>query len=476
MSISGLGWFNLGWLLLDLAIVAILIPTVLLQRRESGATLAWIMAILLVPFLGLLAFWLFGTTRLRLRRRKRRRIESRLAPELQRLQTSYDNNPAASVPPSLMRLAQKLDGKGPQAGNEVQLLRQGQSVFDSLEAALDQARHHIHLVYYIWEPDRTGARVRDALARAARRGVEVRLLLDDVGSRRARRAFFAPLVDAGGCLARFLPVNPLNRQLALNNRNHRKIVVIDGALGFIGGMNIGDLYAGLGTPWLDLHARLKGPVVLSLQEVFCQDWYHATGEDLVSLAYLPQIPMAGQVQAQLLSSGPADGRWRSIHTFLFAAINLARERVWIETPYFVPDPPIFMALQTAALRGVDVRLLLPGRSDHPLVLYAGRSFLNELLAAGVRVFELNHAMTHAKTVTIDGYLSTLGSANMDQRSFRLNFEANVFLFATSVASQMETDFLALCEQAHEVTLEKRQKISRARQMAESLCRVLAPLL
>ena len=144
-------------------------------------------------------------------------------------------------------------------------------------------------------------------------------------------------------------------------------------------------------------------------------------------------------------------------------------------PYFVPDPPIFMALQTAALRGVDVRLLLPGRSDHPLVLYAGRSFLNELLAAGVRVFELNHAMTHAKTVTIDGYLSTLGSANMDQRSFRLNFEANVFLFATSVASQMETDFLALCEQAHEVTLETRQKISRARQMAESLCRVLAPL-
>ena len=150
--------------------------------------------------------------------------------------------------------------------------------------------------------------------------------------------------------------------------------------------------------------------------------------------------------------------------------------MWIETPYFVPDPPIFMALQTAALRGVDVRLLLPGRSDHPLVLYAGRSFQNELLAAGVRVFELNHAMIHAKTVTIDGYLSTLGSANMDQRSFRLNFETNVFLFATSVASQMETDFLALCEQAHEVTLKKRRKISRPRQLIESLCRVMAPLL
>lgn len=476
LTITGFGWINLGWLLLDLVIVAVLIPTVLLQRRESGATLAWIMVILLLPYVGLLAFWLFGTTQLHLRRRKRRRIESRLAPEMQRLQNSSGTHPPEGLPGSLMQLAQKLNEVGPQTGNDVLLLRQGQAVFDTLEAALDEALEHIHLVYYIWEPDRTGQRVRDALVRAATRGVRVRLLLDDVGSRRARGNFFAELLHAGGRVARFLPVNPLNRQLALNNRNHRKIVVIDGALGFIGGMNIGDLYAGLGSPWLDLHARLRGPVVQSLQEVFCQDWYHATGEDLISPGYFPPLHEVGPVCAQLLSSGPADGRWRAIHTFLFAAINLARERVWIETPYFVPDPPIVMALQTAALRGVDVRLLLPGRSDHPLVLYAGRSFLNELLAAGVRVFELNHAMTHAKTVTIDGHLSTLGSSNMDQRSFRLNFEANVFLFAASVASRMEADFLAFCAQASEVTLSQRRKNSYIRQLAESLCRVLAPLL
>ncbi len=477
MTISGLGWLNLGWLLLDLAIVAILVPTILLQRRESGATLAWIMVILLVPFLGLLAFWLFGTTRLHLRRRKRRRIESRLAPEFQRLQCQPEGkrNPG-EIPSSLAHLAEKLDDLGPQPGNQVRLLRRGGAVFDALEAALDQARHHIHLVYYIWEPDRTGSRLRDALARAAARGVEVRLLLDDVGSRRAGRRFFTALTQEGGCVARFLPVNPLNRQLALNNRNHRKIVVVDGSIGFIGGMNVGDVYAGLSSPWLDLHARLEGPVIQSLQETFCQDWYHATGEDLVSPDYFPRIIDAGQVWAQLLTSGPADERWRAIHTFLFAAINLAHQRVWIETPYFVPDPPILMALQTAALRGVDVRLLLPGRSDHPLVLHAGRSFLNELLDAGVRVFELHHAMPHAKTATIDGYFSTLGSANMDQRSFRLNFEANVFLFAESVARQLERDFLAFCAQAEEVTLESRKQISRSRQLAESICRVLAPLL
>ncbi len=161
-----MSWFNAGWLLLDLIIIAVLIPTVILQRRESGATLAWILVIALVPFLGLLAFWLFGTTRLRLRRRKRRRIEARLAPALQRLQAqSSSNPPAADLPPSLLKLAEKLDQTGPRPGNEVILLRQGPAAFDTLEASFDSSRHHIHLVYYVWEPDRTGVRLRDALIR-----------------------------------------------------------------------------------------------------------------------------------------------------------------------------------------------------------------------------------------------------------------------------------------------------------------------
>jgi cardiolipin synthase len=472
-----MSWFNAGLLLLDLAIIVALIPTVILQRRESGATLAWIMVIVLVPFLGLLAFWVFGSTRLRLRRSKRRRIEAQLAPALHKLQAQSSTAlPVADLPPSLLQLAEKLDEAGPQSGNEVVLLRQGPAAFDALEDAFDHSRHHIHLVYYIWEPDRTGARLRDALTRACRRGVEVRLLLDDVGSRSARQGFFQGLLAAGGQVERFLPINPLSRQLALNNRNHRKIVVVDGDTGFTGGMNVGDDYAGLGEPFRDLHARICGPVVHSLQEVFCQDWYHACGEDLVSAVYFPRITGSGAVWAQLLASGPADERWRAIHTLLFAAINLAQQRVWIETPYFVPDSPIVMALQTAALRGVDVRLLLPGRSDHPLVLYAGRSFLDQLLAAGVRVFEVQDTMPHAKTVTIDGVFSTLGSANMDQRSFRLNFEANLFFYSAEVTAEMERDFLSLCTRATEVTAVKRQGISKRQRIFEGIGRVLAPLL
>lgn len=469
---------NIGWflLLLDLLIVALLIPTVILQRRESGATLAWILTIILIPFLGLLAFWIFGTTRLHMRRRKRHLIEARLAPALHELQLPVSKLSIAGLPPSLLKLAKNLDNVGPLSGNEIALFRKGQQAFDAIEKAIDKSHHHIHLLYYIWEPDQTGMRLRDALVRACQRGVEVRLLLDDVGSRNARQKFFQDLIKAGGQVERFLPINPFSRQLALNNRNHRKIVVVDGKIAFTGGMNVGDAYAGLAEPWHDLHAQISGSVVHSLQEVFCQDWYHASAEDLVSADYFPQGTDSGDVWAQMLASGPADERWRAIHTLFFAAINLAEKRVWIETPYFVPDPSIVMALQTAALRGVDVRLLLPSQSDHPLVLHAGRSFLDKILAAGVRVFELQGIMPHAKTVTIDGVFSTLGSANMDQRSFRLNFEANLFFYGKNVAQQLEQDFLSLCADTKEVTLESRQNIPLFQRFKEGLGRVLAPLL
>jgi len=474
-----MSWFNIAWLLLDISIIAILIPTVIMQRRESGATLAWILAIVFVPFIGLLAYWFFGAKRLHLQRRKRHKIEKKLAKELHKLQKlSATNQLPVDLPmsPSLLQLTEKLDDVGPQPGNDVTMLRQGPAVFDALEAAFDEAHHHIHLIYYIWEPDSTGVRLRDALIRACERGVMVRLLLDDVGSRTARQKFFKELLKAGCRVERFLPVNPLGRQLMLNNRNHRKIVVVDGVIGFTGSMNVGDVYAGLGEPWRDLHSRLSGPIVHSLQEVFCQDWFHATAEDLVSQDYFPRPSNTGKVWAQLLASGPADERWRAIHTLLFSAINQARQRVWIETPYFVPDPSILMALQTAALSGVDVRILLPGRSDHPLVLHAGRSFYHELLEAGVRIFEMHDAMPHAKTVTIDSVFSTLGSANMDQRSFRLNFEANAFFFSAQVAGELERDFLGLCSDTREVTEVSRQSVSRSQRFIEGICRVLAPLL
>jgi cardiolipin synthase len=454
------------------------VPRVLLQPRESGATLAWILLFVFLPFLGLLAFLLFGNTRLRLRRRRRRRIEARLAPARGPLIEQADSaaDEVFGEQLDLLRLARRLDAPGPRPGNAVRLYRDGPAAFDAIEAAILAARDHLHLTYYIWKADRTGARLRDALAAAAARGVEVRLLIDDVGSSFTPRRFFAPIAAAGGRVARFLPLNPLSRQLVLNNRNHRKTVVVDGRVGFTGGMNVGDEYAGLKGPWRDAHVRVEGPAVLALQEVFCQDWYHATGQDLARPRYFPPCAAAGPAWVQFLASGPADRRWRSIHSLLFAAVNLAQDRVWIETPYFVPDAPMAMALQTAALRGVDVRLLMPGTSDHPLVLYAGRSFYGDLLAAGVRIYELPLAMLHAKTATVDGRFATVGSTNMDQRSFRLNFEANAFFFGGTMARDLERSFAAMQAEAVEVTHRRFVRRGVVRRLGEGMARTLSPLL
>ena len=477
MNLNWHQWLSSGLLLLDMLIILVLLPTVIQQRRESGATLAWVLAIVFLPFIGLISFWLFGTTRLYLRRRKRRKVEERLAPELQRVQSHrFEQHNIAGIPPSLLKLAHRLDHIGPVGGNQIELYRDGKLAFQAIEDAIAQAQHHIHLLYYIWEVDATGKRMRDALIQAAQRGVEVRLCVDDVGSRNANAKFFKGLTQAGGQVARFLKVNILSRRINLNNRNHRKVVVIDGFVAFTGGMNVGDAYAGIGEPWQDLHARIEGPVAKDLQEVFCQDWYHATNENLINDEYFPPSVSKGDIKAQFLASGPADRRWQSIYMALFAAINLAEKRVWIETPYFVPDRPLMLALQTAALRGVDVRILLPGQSDHALVLYAGRSFIDELLAAGTRIFEYQGAMTHSKALIFDSKFATLGSANMDQRSFRLNFEGNIFFYSETITQQMEADFLQLCASAVEITVQRRKAVSKTDRLLESAAHIMAPLL
>ncbi len=473
---SALG-FSVGVLItaLDVAIVAMLIPRIISQRRESGATLAWVFFVVLVPFLGLVAFWILGTTRLRLRRRVRRRVEATVSGKLEVLHLPLMPPSDPPVRPALRTLVRRLDAAGPVDGNEVELYREGEAKFAALEAAIDRAERHVHATYYIWAADGTGRRVLERLVAARRRGVEVRLLLDDVGTRAGPR-FFRPLVDAGGQVARFLPVSLFARRMPLNNRNHRKLVVVDGRVGFTGGMNVGDEYLGRRGAWRDAHVRLEGPAVVRLQEVFAQDWFHATHEDLVRPDYFPAPTPLGDTWAQILSSGPDDPRWTAIGTLLFAAITSAQRNVWLETPYFVPDQATLAALVSAALRGVDVRLLLPGESDHPLVLYAGRSFYPELLAAGVAIYELPRGFLHAKTATIDGELSTVGSANLDRRSFRLNFETNAFFFGPSMAERLEASFLAVQRDAVAVDAQRFARRSTRQRFGEAAARVLAPLL
>ena len=473
-------WIGIGLTtILNLLIMVVLIPNIVLQKRDSAATFAWILCIVFLPLFGLMLYWVFGATRLQIRRRKRRRFEALLAPTLENLVRASIKPAEAELLAAnaqLLPLARRLDGVGPIAGNQVALYRDGGVAFEAMSAAIRGAAKHIHIIYYTWEADETGAWLRDCLVQAAQRGVEVRVLVDDVGSRLLPSDFFYALSAAGGVVRRFLPVNLFSRQFALNYRNHRKLIVVDSQHGFTGGMNVGDQYAGKKGLWRDAHVRVSGPAVLSLQEIFCQDWFHAVGEDLALPRYFEPPTATGSNWVQCLASGPADRRWRSIHTLLFTAVTLARERVWMETPYFVPDEAMLLALQSAALRGVDVRLLLPGNSDHPLVLYAGRSYYAQLLAAGVRIFETKLAMLHAKTAAIDGVFSTVGSSNLDQRSFLLNFEANAFFYGAEMAKALENSFVALQAEARELNYRRFAKGHYLTRLAEAGARVLAPVL
>jgi cardiolipin synthase len=471
-----------GWVLatsLNYAIVVILISRILLQRRESGATLAWVFFVLLVPYLGLLAFWAFGTTRIRLKRRKRARVESTMAVSLAPLTAHLraGEHEIPEFPAEAYQAAKRIGGRGPTPGNRVHLFRHGPEVLEALETAIEQAQHHVHVEFYIWKQDASGVRLRDALVRAAKRGIKVRLLLDDVGTRIPVNRFFAPLTEAGGQVRVFLPVALFSRRLAINNRNHRKIVVVDGRLGFTGGMNVGDEYLGEGPgTWRDAFVRVEGPAALQFQEVFCEDWFHATGEDQAQPEYFPDHRPAGNEWVQVLSSGPADQRWPAIHTLMFTCVTLARERVWVETPYCVPDQPMLKALEVAALRGVDVRLYLPGQADHPLVYHAGRSFYDELLRAGVKIFELPRTMLHAKTMVVDSQISTVGSTNMDQRSFQLNFEINAFFYGTHMNHALADSIEAVAGDAQHVRLKAFRRRPRRDRALEATARLFAPLL
>jgi len=466
---------------------------IVLQRREPTATLAWVLGIVLLPYLGLLMYLLVGRRRLNRRVRQRRVRAAVLEPHLDRvgegiadLQVPPAGEPAAenslsarlSKPQDreLVHLSDRMGLRRPTLGNDVRLLVANQA-YQALEEAIASAQDHIHLLYYIFESDETGRRFRDLLIAKAKAGVAVRLLVDGVGSFGVS-TFLIPLTQVGGKFAEFLPVGQLSRHWHPNLRNHRKIAVIDGRVAFTGGVNIGDEYTGRKRkvgPWRDCHLQLWGPAVNHLQEVFAEDWFFATGEDLISEAWYPEQQPAGDQLVQIIASGP-DTETQPIQRIFFTAITMAEQRVYLTTPYFVPDQAMLVALQTASLRGVDVKLLLPHRSDMKLVLHAGRSYYKELLDSDVEIYEYLPGVLHAKTMVVDDRWSTVGSANMDVRSFKLNFEVNAVIYGPDLAGELADVFRRDLAQARKITREFVAQKSLKSRMAESFARVLSPVL
>ncbi|MDR0275171.1 MAG: cardiolipin synthase [Burkholderiaceae bacterium] len=479
LLIAGYPWtFWLGWVWSAYSVV--LTVWIVMQRRSPVSTLAWIVALNLMPVVGLAVYAAFGPQRLRRQRLKRwhRKAALMSRQELQALRAEHAETPLWARQHA--GLIERACGLPMSSAQEVEILPSGDATLAALLREIERAERHVHLEYYIFEPDQTGARLLRALAERARAGVRVRLLVDAVGSARLLWFRHRPLLDelraAGGELAVFHPARLDRLRPLVNLRTHRKIVVIDGNAGFVGGVNITDEENEQINPDLafrDTHLLIRGGAVRWLQYLFLQDWHYADGaapaphEDL-----LPREP-PGSLPVQIAASGP-DSDAEAIHRAMIDALNLARERAWLTTPYFVPTEAALLALTNAALRGVQVKLIVPERSNSRIVDAAARSYFQELQDAGVLVFEYRGRMLHAKTLLVDEQYGMVGSANFDNRSFRLNFEvAAVVLereFNQQLAEMFEAD-LSHCRQAP-----AQRNAPPHQRLFEAVARLASPLL
>ena len=460
-----------GWLLY----LVVLVIWIVLQKRSPVATLSWILSLAAFPVIGLVIYYVFGPQRLK--RSRLRRVNGRALVELEHAQLRALG---AAIPPSdrtrqLATLVQRAGSYQPITATEATLLIDGQATFEALFEAIAAAREHIHLEYYIYEPDQIGTALRDLLVARAAAGVKVRLLVDALGSAGITRRYMRPLLAAGGELAFFHGARLRRLRPLINMRTHRKIVVCDGEVGFVGGINItddGDERVRGGDAFRDSHMRLRGNAVQRLQQVFLEDWFYSTG----TLADCPQLAptmASGELVVQVIASGP-DTELAPIQRAMVAAIGMANHRIWLATPYFIPDEAALFALVSAALRGIDVRILVPRKADSWLVTRASRSYFDELTRVGARIYEYEPRMLHAKTLVVDDRYSLIGTANFDIRSFRLNFEILVLLYDRGVAerfaAQFERDLLASSMVARERNLPWHERL------AEAAARVCAPVL
>lgn len=448
---------------------------IVLQKREPVATLSWVLSLAMLPYLGYLIYFLFGPQKIK--RQRLRRLLSRAG-----IKDYGSASGPEGGPSELGVLAKAVTGLPPSSANAVTLLVDGAATYGAILEAVAAARDHVHVEYYIFRPDRTGTQLRDALIERAKAGVKVRLLLDAMGSGSVNDRFVQPLIDAGGEFAWFHPTRfqPFTRSW-VNLRTHRKIVVVDGQVAFTGGINVTDEEDErlCDDAYRDLHLRIEGEAVRSIQLVFVEDWAYATRHGHTTFEGTAlwrnfDADVSDGVSAQVLVSGP-DSSWEAIHRLHVAAIHEAKKRVWLVTPYFVPGEAARMALTSAALGGLDVRLVVPKMSDSRLVTLAARSYYDELLEAGIKVYEYGPRLMHSKALLCDDGVAIIGSANFDHRSFRLNFEISMLLRDGGTAAELGRLIESYIEAAAQVQDERDRPFWSCR-LPESLARLMSPLL
>lgn len=447
---------------------------IITDNRNPLKTVPWIVVLLLAPGVGLVFYFFFGQNLSKQRiitHRTRRRIT---------MQLEVDQGGRTGIPPRHRAISDLLMNTlhaVPLYGSRLAAYTDGESKMEALLAEIARARHHIHVQYYILSDDSTGCRLRDALVERARHGVEVRILYDDVGSSGVKKSFFEGMRREGIEVYAFLHVKFPFFTSKVNYRNHRKIVVIDGRVGFIGGMNVADRYVrgtGWGS-WRDTHFRIEGSGAAGLQASFLSDWSATTKEHITGPDYYPETGHYSDDVLQVVPSGPF-GKWRALLQADSYAIARARRRIWIETPYYLPSDVLNTALQVAALAGIDVRLMLPERSDSKAIDLASHSYLDDMMKAGVKILFYTPGFLHSKLLIIDDDLTVIGSANMDFRSFEHNFEINAFVYDTEFAARMAAVFTTDAAHCRHLTAAEWFNRPRSRRWAESFMRVFSPLM
>jgi cardiolipin synthase len=449
------------------------VARLLAEKRQPGNTVAWMLIIVLIPYLGVPLYLMFGG------RKFRRLVErkSRILPELEGLQS-------LDATSQLLPTAQAINAAGicpTVGGNSISLLVTGEDAFKKLEEQILAARHSIHITTFILGRDETGRRIVQLLSQRAREGIKVRLLLDAVGCVFSSRGFVQPLRDAGGEVHRFMPVVPLSSRHSANLRNHRKIAVFDQHTAIVGGHNLARDYMGplaYKKRFLDFGAIISGPGAALLNEVFLADWAYASGHSIERLheELRPEaLHSAGSSALQIVASGP-DVKGDPLYEGIISMIQEARLSILIVTPYFIPDEVLWRSLMVKARAGTDVTLILPDRSNHPITDFARRHYVRELRKAGARVAVFGPGMMHAKAVMVDQRIGLIGSANFDLRSLFVNFEIGVFLYSENDILAMRAWATELLSKCREPKPEGRRRLRILSNLVEDLSRLLAPLL
>lgn len=459
--------------------------SLLLENKNPLKTTSYLLLILLLPVVGIIIYLIFGQD-LRKKRifSKRQLINTAFGQQYvdEHLNSEYKSSlpdiPDVQYYTKLIRFLNK-DLSPLSHCNQVTVLKNGEEKFPKLMEAIEAATEHIHIEYYIFSNDEVGRALTDLLIKKAKEGVEVRLILDAVGSFSLKRSFYNELAAAGIQAHEFMPVLFPSFTSKINYRDHRKIVVIDGNIGFTGGINVNDRYLNNGKHplfWRDTHLMIEGEAVKTLQLLFILNWQFVCGENwFPSKRHFPDSPQVEGSYVQVNASGP-DWELASIMDSFFLAINGAKETIKIATPYFIPNESILDAIITSAKSGVHIELMLPHKSDSWIVQAASLSYMTVLLEAGVKVFLYQKGFLHSKVMLVDGNFATVGTANMDYRSFDLNYEVNTYLYSEKLAMELDGHFEEDKAQCTELNLARWRKRGLLKKLLASACRILAPLL